>query len=277
MHRLILSALFFFLPFSLLANSSVDKSRALNNKNISAVRLQTHDSNDSSIFVEKGLMSELGNGMEKNATLAYNYYTKAVALGNIEAYYHLGRFYHTPPVSNERLFKKDINASIRYYGYAADRGYVRAQHNLAYLYFSEGLPYKDDNKSFYYAQKAADQNFTMSQYLLANFYAIGIGTVKNPTKAVELYKTVLLKEDNGRAQYNLALLIASGMGHEVNNILAYALWYDNAKRGDADSAYNIEKLKKRMTPEEIKLAEELSKNRQKMINQVTPMSLKKLL
>ena len=228
------------------------------------------DANDSRAIHQMGIMYETEKGVKRDYLKATDLYKKAVKMGNLDAYFNLARIYE-----NGLGTPRDLNTSIQYYTYTADRGHTRAQHNLAHLYDDTTSPYHDDAKAFHYYKLAAEKAFTLSEYGLANHYATGAGCEKDEPKAVELYKKVLLKGDDARAQYNVALMIARGQGHPKNNTLAYALWENNAAFGSADSAYNRDILKKRISPEEISEGEKLSKDRKKMIESISP--LKKLL
>ncbi|MFA6628868.1 MAG: tetratricopeptide repeat protein [Sulfuricurvum sp.] len=217
------------------------------------------DQNNSAALQKIGLMYELGKGCDQNYTLAKQYYTKASELGNIDAHYNLGLLFQ---------MSKDYNQSISYYTYAADKGHTASQHNLANLYELTNPPYQDLKKACHYYQMASENNFTLSQLPLATMYVLGKGCDKNETKALLLYKSVLLHKDSQEAQHNAALMIARGLGMPQNNILAYALWENNANLGYEPSKYNAAVLKKRMDPIDLSKAQALAKNRKKMIEMI---------
>ncbi|MDD3597586.1 tetratricopeptide repeat protein [Sulfuricurvum sp.] len=223
------------------------------------------DTNNTAAIRQLGIMYEKGQGVKTDAAKAMHYYKTAAANGSLDGYFNVGLLYQ-----NAVGIPRDLNASITYYTHAADLGHTRAQHNLALIYDESKPPYTDDKKAFHYYTLAADHGFALSIAQLANFYALGRGCDRNDTKAVALYKKALSMEDNSRAQYNVALMIARGLGTERNAVLAYALWDANAQLGDEDSGYNRDVLKKRMDPIDISKAQELAKNRKKMIEMISP-------
>lgn len=213
-----------------------------------------------------GVMNELGLGTKQDHTQAMHYFRAAAKNGHLDAYYDIALLHE-----HGRGVPKNEKEAILNYQIAADKGHVRSLHNLAHLYAESNPPLKDEKKAFQYYLIASNKGFTLSQMQLANFYLGGRGCSVDDEKALSLYKTILLKEDHPEAQYNAALMIARGLGTAQNDILAYALWENNAALGDKDSAFNRDVLSKRISSEEIETAKELSKDRTKILNMIIPL------
>ncbi|MEK9970143.1 MAG: hypothetical protein VW600_13470 [Ferrovibrio sp.] len=84
--------------------------------------------------------------------------------------------------------EKDINQAIHWYRMAAEKGFSRAQANLAAIYLQgdEGVPvnYEEAHKWF---AAAAVQNLAVAQYNLGLMYELGLGVEKNDARALGWY------------------------------------------------------------------------------------------
>ena len=214
-------------------------------------------------------MHELGQGCDRNATRAFGYYERSAKLGDPEGSYNLALLYH-----KGRGVAQDHNRSIALYAVAADKGLADAQHNLAVLYAEKEAPHYNPEKAFFYFSKSAAQNKTISYLPLALLYVNGEGTAQNPAEAAKWFRKSWLEADNADAQFNLGLLYARGLGVVQNDVTAYALWFLNAALGHKPSLHNLDVLTKRMKPEAIHRAQELARDRQKLVRATEP--LKKL-
>jgi len=132
----------------------------------------------------------------------------------------------------------------------ADQGDARAQYNLGYMYDTgRGVP-ENDAEAVKWWLKAADQGFADAQYNLGSMYAHGLGVPENDSEAVKWYRKAA-DQGYAKAQNNLGFMYATGEGVPENSIRAY-LWWSMAKtQGDTDAATNIDKLKPKMTPQQI--------------------------
>ena len=90
----------------------------------------------------------------------------------------------------------------------------------------------------------------MAQYNLGIMYDTGDGVPKNDAEAFKWYRKAADQGD-AEAQFNVGNGYATGRGVPQNNIRAYAWWSLAKTQGDADAATNIDKLKPKMTPEQI--------------------------
>ena len=212
-----------------------------------------------------GVMAENGEGRSVSYDDAMKYYKASSAGGDLDGYFGVAYL-----LEHARGVEGNISEAVKYYTYAAEHNHSKSQHNLAVLLSSSSEATNDYTKACYYYQKAVQNNFNLSYTPLAYLYVNGQGCENDNPKALELFKKSLLAQDDPQAQYNLALMIARGMGTVKNPILAYALWENNAKLGHADSAFNRDVIAKKMSKKEILKAQTLAKDRVKMINMIKP-------
>ena len=111
--------------------------------------------------------------------------------------------------------EQDYAKAAAYYALAAERGFAKAQNNLAWLY-EKGLGVEQSyEKSFEYYQKAADQGLAEAQFNLALEYEEGHGVEQDYGKALEYYQ----------------LAAAQGHAEALNNI---GCFYENARGVEQD-------------------------------------------
>jgi|GEM_PF-1599321 len=106
---------------------------------------------------------------------------KADDMGNLNAPYYLGYFYHTGS-----FYSKDINKAIQYYEKSAERGFPYASSELAHLYYEGKEVPRNYDSAFKYAKAAAeDKGFvvTKAMRLLSACYRAGLGTKRDDAKA----------------------------------------------------------------------------------------------
>lgn len=84
--------------------------------------------------------------------------------------------------------EKDIAQAIHWYRMAAEKGFSRAQANLAAIYLQgdEGTPVDYDEAHKWFAA-AAVQNLAVAQYNLGLMYELGLGVEKNEARALGWY------------------------------------------------------------------------------------------
>lgn len=114
-------------------------------------------------------------------------------------------------------------------------------------------------------QALADQGDIEGQYFLGLFYHNGFGVKRDQAEAVKWFLKAAQQGD-ARSQYYAGIMHAAGQG--VAKDLAVAdMWLSlsavNPKSSYRDSLYTkeeIDKIEKKMTPEQIAQAKELAKN-----------------
>lgn len=195
---------------------------------------------------------------------------------------------------------RDYAVAARYYRMAAQKGYIAAQYNLAWL-LENGVGVKQDlHEAAVWYRKAAEQGDAESQNNLGTLYATGQGVPRDDAEAVRWYGLAAKQEDpegltnlammylQGRgvkrdpprafrlcrqaaeaghpaARQNLALMYANGDGVERDYVAAY-LWLDLAA-GEMDSAASLrDRLAKEMTPDQLARARDLAAQKRKPTN-----------
>ena len=97
---------------------------------------------------------------------------------------------------------------------------------------------------------AAKQGDADAQFNLGIMYDIGEGVPENNAEAVKWYRKAA-DQGNAGAQYNLGYMYATGEGVPENYIHAYVWWSMAKTQGSATAVRNIDKLKPKMTPQQI--------------------------
>ena len=132
----------------------------------------------------------------------------------------------------------------------ADQGDAYAQNNLGVMYDNgRGVP-ENDAEAVKWFRKAAAQGDAYAQYNLGVMYLAGRGVPENDAEAFKWYRKAADQGD-AEAQFNVGNGYATGRGVPQNNIRAYVWWSMAKTQGDADAATNIDKLKPKMTPQQI--------------------------
>jgi TPR repeat protein len=115
--------------------------------------------------------------------LAYEAWLPLANRGDVAAMRNIGHLYRWG-----QGVEKDIGQAIHWYRMAAEKGFSRAQANLAAIYLQgdEGIPvnYEEAHKWF---AAAAVQNLAVAQYNLGLMYELGLGVEKNEARALGWY------------------------------------------------------------------------------------------
>ena len=114
---------------------------------------------------------------------AYEAWLPLANRGDVAAMRNIGHLYRWG-----QGVEKDINQAIHWYRMAAEKGFSRAQANLAAIYLQgdEGVPvnYEEAHKWF---AAAAVQNLAVAQYNLGLMYELGLGVEKSEARALGWY------------------------------------------------------------------------------------------
>jgi len=180
--------------------------------------------------------------------------------GDADAQVNLGVMYDV----GDGVPMSDAEA-VKWYRKAADQGYARAQFKLGVMYaVGEGVP-ENDAEAVKWYRKAAEQGLAESQYLLGFMYRKGEGVPENDAEAVKWYRKAA-EQGLAESQFELGVMYAVGEGVPVpefiipwfseegapnNNTRAYVWWSVAKTQGHAQAATNIDKLKPKMTPQQI--------------------------
>lgn len=114
---------------------------------------------------------------------AYEAWLPLANRGDVAAMRNIGHLYRWG-----QGVEKDIAQSIHWYRLAAEKGFSRAQANLAAIYLQgdEGTPIDYDEAHKWFAA-AAVQNLAVAQYNLGLMYELGLGVEKNEARALGWY------------------------------------------------------------------------------------------
>jgi hypothetical protein len=129
---------------------------------------------------------------------------------------------------------KDYAKAAEWYKKAAEHGYETAQHNLAGMYYKgDGVP-KDFKKAAEWFEKAGKQGHVEAQYNLAVMYSRGEGMPKDYQKAAELYKKAAA-QGHAEAQYQLACMYSNGKDYKK----AAEWWTKATEQGNFKAQYEL--------------------------------------
>ena len=139
----------------------------------------------------------------------------------------------------------------------AKQGDAKAQYKLGLMYDDGEGVQQDDKTAVKWYTKAAEQENASAQTNLGLMYDNGRGVPENDKTAVAWY-TKAAEQGNANAQSNLGFMYASGEGVAESDVNAY-VWNSMAKVGGSRYAERrIDRLKKKMTREQIAKAQELA-------------------
>jgi hypothetical protein len=118
----------------------------------------------------------------------------------------------------------------------AEAGDAAAQFDLAVRYAEGGAGPRNYELAAQWYEKAAQQGLAVAEYRLGSLYEKGLGVGKDMQRAKDLYQRAAEK-GNTRAMHNLGVLAAEG---GKPNYTSAALWFGKAAEyGIRDSQYNL--------------------------------------
>ncbi len=114
---------------------------------------------------------------------------------------------------------------------------------------------KDDTEAFKWFHMAAEQEVVRAQLNIAGMYYVGEKIEQNFAKAAKWYRRAA-EQGNPLAQYNLGGMYANGQGVEKDYIWAYVWLSLSASQGYRPSRIHLDRFKVAMSAEQISWAEE---------------------
>ncbi len=146
--------------------------------------------------------------------------------------------------------KKDYAEAFRLWRPLAEKGFAKAQFNLAILYIiGSGAP-KDPRKAIEWLRKSANQNHTGAQYNLGLMYLNGEGIKQSDKEAVKWFRKAAEMGDP-LAQYGLSAMYVYGKGVPKDYVKAH-LWSNlAARRGIKEAEKARDDIAGNMTPEQL--------------------------
>jgi TPR repeat protein len=138
-----------------------------------------------------------GDGVEKNALSALRWASQAAGRGEPVAQYLLGTLYQAGP--QRPGITSDPPRAFKLFSAAAEKGNIKAMHNLAIAY-AEGLgTLKDEAKAAHWFQRAAERGYVDSAFDLAVLYERGQGVKQSLTDALRWYSIAAMAGDKASA------------------------------------------------------------------------------
>ena len=139
----------------------------------------------------------------------------------------------------------------------AEQGDPEAQLRLGGLYEYGARVPEDDAEAVKWYRRAAEQGEALAQLNLGLMYALGEGVPEDDAEAVKWYRKAA-EQGNAMAQTNLGFMYGKGEGVLEDYVRAYA-WYNlAAAQGNETARENKDKLRPRMTAEQVAEAQKLS-------------------
>jgi len=168
-----------------------------------------------------GFLHQMGQGVERNTDLAFDYYTKAARAEDLQGMFHVGACY-----SKGIGVKADQSKAIEWWQKAVETGrHASSAYNVGLRYEAGYGVMKDAKKAFEYLLIAAEENHLGGMYNIGVFTSYTSGPRQNKTEGCQWFINVTMGERSqhkndpviGRAMTNLALcyLTGRGMKHDV--------------------------------------------------------------
>lgn len=154
--------------------------------------------------------------------------------------------------------KGDFATAMKLYQSGAAGGVPYAMYNLGIMYFDG----KGVDRSYVLAMKwyrqAADIGYAQAQHAVGTMYEQGQGVKKDMTEAAKWYR-LAAEQGYMMSQNSLGVIYTTGdVGVPMNLVQAH-LWFNLASKENASAVSRRDRLKAKMTPEQIAEAEKLAK------------------
>ena len=135
---------------------------------------------------------------------------------------------------------RDDTKALEWYRKAANQGLPKAQTNLGDMYsFGRGGLTQSYLDALSWYLKASQQDWPDAQYRLGYMYEKGLGTDKDPAKALQLYRSAA-EHGYAEAQNLLGILYATGTGGVTQDDKQAVDWYQKAAdQGFAKAEKNL--------------------------------------
>ncbi len=205
-----------------------------------------------------GMMYDKGQGVPEDHKQAIKWYTKAAEQGNTDAQFYLGMMNK----KGERITRDD-NKYIKWKTQAAEQGSAEAQLRLGFCYEQGQEVTKDNKEAVKWYTKAAEQGYPEAEFRLGEMYDFGFGVPKNKKEAVKWY-TKAAEQGDTDAQISLGRHYSDGEGVPQDYKQAYA-WYGIAFQVSNKAEYGLDFILKKINPNQIPEAKELTRQLHKKI------------
>ena len=151
----------------------------------------------------------------------------------------------------------DFATALKEWRPLAERGYAKAQSNLAWMYEHGRGILQDEAEAVKWYRKAAEQGDARAQSNLGVMFKNDQVGAYEPFEAVKWFRKAA-EQGNVDAYISLGAMYYDGEGVIRDNVFAY-FWYDiAASRGNTDAQESRNVIANQMTPEDISIAQELA-------------------
>ena len=152
--------------------------------------------------------------------------------------------------------KGDNLTALKEFQTLADSDDARGQYGLGIMYdLGEGV-LQSSKEAMKWYRLSAEQGYADAQNNLAVMYEDGEGVPRNYDEAIKWYLKAA-ESGNRDAPNNIGVMYMSGVGAIKNSVKAY-MWFVIAGMGDPAAISNKKFLLRRMTSEEVRLAESMA-------------------
>lgn len=183
---------------------------------------------------------------------AIRWFRRAAERDHAGARYYLGLAH-----ASGRGVAQDFGEALEWYRLSAEQDYPAAQLNLGIMHFNGEGTGSDFEAAFSWFARAAAQGYGPAYYYVGNSHMLGLGVPEDRAKGVHWYR-LAAREGEPRAFAALADAYVKGHGVSPDLPTAY-LWQSAAERhGWGSHAGVLEALAARLTPEEVKAANDAS-------------------
>ena len=205
------------------------------------------------IFENIGDYYREGNGVLKDESEAFKWYSKGVSHGSVEAQYKIGRAYYLGSG-----IAKDAKLAAAFWKNASDRGHALAQYNLGVLYSSgEGGLARDSTNAVRLFRLAADQGLPSAQFNLGVHLITGNGVADDWEEGLRWY-TKAAERGYLDAQRGLGVFYRNGI-YGKNDKKLSAFWFRKAaEQGDAMAQRSLGEIYENGVGTETNLTEAIS-------------------
>lgn len=180
--------------------------------------------------------------------------------GDPNAQSQLGMMY-----GNGKGVTQNSQEAVKWYTKAAEQGNAKAQCRLGFMYENGGYVIQDYQEAFKWYARAAEQGDTGGQFALGKMYADGKGVIRDDQEAIKWYTKAA---EQGDKEGQVVLSTIYGLSQDY--VEAYKWIILAGAQATAQSDLYIfeyrDKLKDRMSPQQIDEAQRLAKEFKPKIN-----------
>lgn len=177
-----------------------------------------------------------GYGIQKDYTMALNWYTKSAIQGNTKAQRVVASFYF----NGLGVEKKYKDALYWYKKVLEDSDDVDAQNNIGFIHLiGDREVEKDYSLALYWYTKSADQGSSKAQYQIGRLYRNGLGVNQSHKEAMNWFLKAVSNNNDPSAQNSIGYMYKNGFGVKQDYNIALEWYTKSGLQGNPDGQYNI--------------------------------------